>query len=239
MQFEVHGSRYNRPAWFPNIGLANYIEKDGFFQIYYGDSNDLGPNNRIINVTNGVIGSAGNPDQGVAVARAKISDVVAAAKQGKPVSWKKYHEGGWTEPGLAPGTPAGCVDGCKEGSGKFTALNLPPQGYMHGDAAYNAALKQWCIVVMSGGRIQMTEKWRKDILIAFSSDGLVWSDWQTVFHDNHSTVVYPSLMALEGEDNEVLGKTFAVVYEYRGGNSSGAPFQFSYVNVTATAASHR
>jgi hypothetical protein len=79
-------------------------------------------------------------------------------------------------------------------------------------------------------------KTRKSILVAFSSDGLLWSDWQTVYHDNHSSVVYPTLMALEGDDNEVLGETFAVVYEYRGGNSSGAPFQFNYVNVTVTAA---
>ena len=76
----VHGSRYNRPAWFPNMGLANYIEKDGYFHILYGDTNELGPGNEIINATDGV-GSAGNPDQGVAVVRAKISEVVAAAKQ--------------------------------------------------------------------------------------------------------------------------------------------------------------
>ena len=58
--------------------------------------------------------------------------------------------------------------------------------------------------------------------------------WQTVFHDNHSSVVYPTLMALEGDDNERLGQTFAVVYEYRGGNSSSAPFQFNYVNVSVS-----
>eukprot|EP01043_Picozoa_sp_COSAG02_P037509 COSAG02_NODE_2822_length_7957_cov_4.624841_1_plen_474_part_00 len=85
----VHGSRYGRPAWFPNMGLANYIEKDGFFQILYGDTNGLGPNNEIQNATDGV-GQAGNPDQGVAAVRAKIADVVAAAKQHKSVEWKKY-----------------------------------------------------------------------------------------------------------------------------------------------------
>jgi hypothetical protein len=47
-------------------------------------------------------------------------------------------------------------------------------------------------------------------------------------------VVYPTLMALEGDDNEVLGETFAVVFSYRDANSSGAPFQFNYVNVTVT-----
>ena len=60
----------------------------------------------------------------------------------------------------------------------------------------------------------------------------MWSEWQTVFANNHSQVVYPTLMSLDGEDNEHLGKTFAVVYQYRAGNSSGAPFQFNYVNIT-------
>lgn len=59
--------------------------------------------------------------------------------------------------------------------GRFTPLNLPSQGYMHGDAAYNSHLQQWCIVVMSGGRIQQTDRWRKSVLIAFSADGLLWS----------------------------------------------------------------
>jgi hypothetical protein len=39
-------------------------------------------------------------------------------------------------------------------------------------------------------------------------------------------------MALEGTDDELLGETFVVVrFLHTGGNSSGAPFQFSYVNV--------
>ena len=60
------------------MGLANYIETpDGYFQIYYGDSHDLDENNNTRNATDGA-GQTGNPDQGVAVVRAKISDVVAA-----------------------------------------------------------------------------------------------------------------------------------------------------------------
>ena len=51
-------------------------------------------------------------------------------------------------------------------------------------------------------------------------------------------VVYPSLMSY-GPDNEVLGETFAVVFEYRGGNASSAPFQFNLVNVTVDVAASR
>ena len=90
-------------------------------------------------------------------------------------------QGAWSEPALAPDA--------NSSGGSFTPINLPSQGYMHGDAAYNVALKQYVITVMSGGRIRETDQWRKRILIAFSADGFVWSEWQTVFHDNVSQVV--------------------------------------------------
>ena len=40
------------------------------------------------------------------------------------------------------------------GGGTFTPLNLPPQGYMHGDAIYVAAIDQYAIVSQSGDRKQ-------------------------------------------------------------------------------------
>ena len=169
------------------MGLANYIEKDGWFMIVFGDTNALASDGSVVNATDGD-GQAGNPDQGVAVCvptrtsavcicglrtgsggrvRAKISEVVAAAKQHKTVPWKKLYNGQFTEPALASAT--------NESGGRFTPLNLRSQGYMHGDAAFIEPLGQWCIVVMSGGRIRQTEAWRKSILIAFSPDGLSWS----------------------------------------------------------------
>ena len=126
--------------------------------------------------------------------------------------------------------------------GKFTPLNLPSQGYTHGDAAYVPAIKQWCIVTASGGRVQDTEQWMRSILIAFTPDGLTFSPWQRVWSDGldgqnrtyQGDVKYPSLMALEGEDNEVLlGSSFAVAFQYRGPSVAAekhAPFW--YVNVT-------
>ena len=51
--------------------------------------------------------------------RARIADVIGAAKQKRAVPWHKFHEGRWDQPGMG---------------GKFSPLTLPPQGYMHGDA---------------------------------------------------------------------------------------------------------
>jgi hypothetical protein len=68
------------------IGLPSYILKDGYFYVYYGDSHDLAADGRIQNTT---VGGAGNPDQGVAVVRAPVADVVAAAKVGGVTQWWK------------------------------------------------------------------------------------------------------------------------------------------------------
>ena len=38
---------------------------------------------------------------------------------------------------------------------------------------------------------------------------------------------------LEGDDNEVLGRTFAVVFQYRRPETA-APYEFDYVNVTVS-----
>eukprot|EP00935_MAST-01C_sp_MAST-1C-sp1_P001994 g1994.t1 len=228
-EHSMFGQKYGRPRWYPNMGLPSYIIKDGFFQVYYGDSHDLKCTRSgadvACKVQNTTVGGAGNPDQGVAVVRAKIDDVIEAAKKGKITEWKKYFEGKFNEPGMG---------------GKFTPLSLQPQGYMHGDAAYCEPLKLWVLAQQSGGRIRETKSWRQQILLAFSPDGLAWSDWQVVYNitgtlPKGGQVVYPSLMSLDGPSNEVLGSTFAVVFQVRQGNSSGPPFQYSYVNVTVSA----
>ena len=210
----TESAKYGRPNWFANMGLSPYIIKDGYFYSYFADTNDLSASGKVVNVT-GVPNSAGNPDQGVAVVRASVASVVDAARRHSVVAWQKYHEGGWDEPAIG---------------GAFTPLNLPVQGYMHGDAAFCEPLKKWVIVTQSGGRIEQTEQWRRQILISFSSDGIVWEQWQTVWTDDrhHQQVVYPSIMSY-GADNEVVDTTFAVVFQYR---NVSAPFQFAIVNVT-------
>lgn len=116
----------------------------GYFQVYYTDTKELLPGNKIDNIT--VPGSGGNPDQGVAVARAKIADVVAAAKKHTVVPFHKYFDGKWEEEGLAKGY--------NESAGDFTPLNLPVQHFMHGDAAYIPSIGQWAIVTPSGGFVR-------------------------------------------------------------------------------------
>jgi len=196
-----------------NMGLANYIIKDGFFQVYYQDQ--VLPDKQ----------TAGGDGTQVAVARAKVADVVAAAKQLKVAPWFKYHKGQWKEPGIG---------------GDFTPLNLKPQGYMHGDAIFVKPLNQYAIVAQTGDKGHDIKHWRKAIVLSFSSDGINWSDWQEVHSqplDNKATNCYPSLVSY-GPDNEVAGETFAVVYNYRSGEGkapiAGGDTELRAVQVTIT-----
>merc|ERR1711907_527809 len=69
-----------------NMGLVNYIIKDGFMQIYFQDST---------HPTKATGASAQ-----VATARANLTEVVAAARQLKVAPWFKYHSGAWSEPAM-------------------------------------------------------------------------------------------------------------------------------------------
>lgn len=168
---------------YANVGLANYVVKDGWFYLYFADARD-------------------RPDefiQGTAVARARLEDVLAAADKGEVSPWHKYHEGGWDEPGLG---------------GRFTALNIEPMGYLHGDAAYNSHLDRFVLVTRHGKHTGADGSRMKtgSVQIAFSGDGIHWDDWRPVHADEHLHD-YPSIVSM-GDDNEVLGKSFWVYYKY-------------------------
>jgi len=177
------GGTVGRHHPYGNIGLANYAIKDGFFYIYYTDTRD-------------------RPDtfiQGTAVARAEAERVLAAADELRTCPWHKYCEGQWSEPGRG---------------GRFTALNLEPKGYLHGDAAYNTHLGQFVLVTRHGKHTGPDGRpvERGSVLIAFSNDGIRWSQWQTVHADNHLHD-YPSIVST-GDDNELIGRAFWVYYKY-------------------------
>ena len=173
--------RRDEISGFSNIGLANYVIKDGYFYIYYADTR-YEPNAYI---------------QGTAVARARVEDVLAAAEKLEIAPWNKYYQGEWQEPGL---------------NGKFTALNLEPKGFLHGDAAYNSYLDKFVLITRYGKKPDRAPTNTGAVLISFSKDGIEWSDWQVVHEDNHLHD-YPSIISM-GDNNEILGKSFWVYYKY-------------------------
>jgi len=177
-----------------NIGYANYILKDGYFYVYYRDHMGIKP---------------GEPARdGIAIARAKVEDVVDAAENGRITVWNKYYQDKWDEPGLG---------------GKFTPLSLKTSGYMHGDAAYNSYLKKY-VMTVRGSKWEKVDK--SEIKISFSDDGFNWSEWKIIHQDQHLND-YPSIISMgsnavtsdrefvnysKDDSNEVIGKEFYVYF---------------------------
>jgi hypothetical protein len=131
---------------------------------------------------------------GLAVARVRIEDLTTKAAQGQVTPWKKYYKGQWEEDGI---------------EGRFTPLNIPPLGSMHGDAAYNSHLEKYILVVRYGKRHGGP---KGSLLISCSDDGLEWSEWKTV-HSDMELHDYPSIVS-EGDDNEVTGRSFWIYFRY-------------------------
>ena len=159
-----------------DMGHACYIQKGGYFYVYYQDTRDL-PD------------TAGH---GLAVARARIRDVMAAANKYEVTVWKKYHQKKWSENGIG---------------GAFSPLNIAPRGEMHGDAATCDYLHQYILVSRDD-----TGDEAGGVVISFSKNGIQWSAWQDVHRDNHYHD-FPTIISL-GSDNETVDKTFWIYYQY-------------------------
>jgi hypothetical protein len=133
-----------------NIGAAAVAKvNDGgsdYFYVYYND-----------------VDSAGQ--RGVAVARAKVSFVIANARNkevGPWGSWKKYYNGSWAENGWAG-----------------AATLLLPGTDTHGDLHYNRALGRYLFVASRRSPAKQQE-----IVIYESTDGIAWSNAKVVASQN-------------------------------------------------------
>ena len=183
------GVKKGGPFAWSNVGLANYVVKDGYFYLYYTDTEDH-PATLV---------------QGTAVARAKVEDVLAAAENLQAASWKKYHQGQWNEGGISGKftplniKPLGFLHGDSAYNSHLDRFVLVTRLGKYDDTPPEAPSKS------------------SSILLSFSKDGIHWSDWQVMHEDNHLHD-YPSIVSM-GDDNEVVGKSFWVYYKYCFSNS--------------------
>jgi hypothetical protein len=149
-----------------------YIVKDGYFWVYYRDTltNRAGVN--------------------LCVARAPVSSVVAAATNHASVSWQKYYNGSFSEPGLG---------------GRSSPLETGNPGVRWMDIKWSSYLQKYVMVVSVG--------WPgPDLYLAFSDDGINWSA-RTRIENDPGESFYCSLVGA-GADPQELGQSFYVYYTY-------------------------
>jgi hypothetical protein len=111
---------------------------------------------------------------GLTVARALISEVVAAAANTEVSTWNKYHDGGWTEPGT--------------GGGLSTRLESTTEAISWHDVALFEG--EYVLVGTGPGHSLLFR--------ITSNDGLSWSA-REVIATEAAEVIYPTLVPKDGE----------------------------------------
>lgn len=117
-----------------------------------------------------------------AVARARVEDVVTAAKNNTISAWTKYNRntGGWTQPGLT-GVGSNITWNIDNQTGlNATSPTYPDRYDMHTDAVYSTALGKYILVAWEQAGFQYyptignISQSNKGIYIYTSTDGINW-----------------------------------------------------------------
>jgi hypothetical protein len=130
----------------------------------------------------------------LAVARAKVADVVSAVAKGECVAWKKYYKNGWDEPAI----------GGK--SSPVESGHAPID--IQVDVKYNSYLKQY---ILASGSIKEIPGYLE---LTTSKDGIHWAPRTRVAESltpdyQQSVIVYPSIIGSDS-DPTIPGKTFYI-----------------------------
>jgi hypothetical protein len=124
-----------------------------------------------------------------AVARAPVSEVVDAARQGGVSDWRKYFDGSWDEAGL----------------GGRSSDVWPRTRLLSFDVSWNTYLHRYVLVMpdlVSGNRFELQ--------ISESADGVHWSTPATAF-ETRGEIYAPTIVGL-GNDTRTSGQAFYVLY---------------------------
>ena len=141
-----------------DVGGGGYLIIGDYFYVYFNDLLQDGDDYTVLNL---------------AVARARVSDVVdAAVNRGRAALWTKYFDGAWSEPGIG---------------GRSTPLAPGNQEVHWGDVSYNSYLNKY-ISIAAGAPWPDT-----DLYWTESEDGLRWTNYcrivSDVAHKYYVTVV--------------------------------------------------
>ena len=159
-----------------DVGWGAYAIVGEYFYLYFKDLLHVGDQFRPVNL---------------AVARAKIEDVLDAAEKGSEVtSWEKFHQGSWDEPGIG---------------GRSSPLTEKDENsIILADVAYSSYLKKYISIVVGG-------PWPTTGLnLCESADGIHWSNCRKIVEDEGHNY-YATLIGL-GHNPHLLDREFFVYY---------------------------
>jgi len=156
------------------VTAGSFVIVGDYFYIYFRDYREDGSINEL------------------AVARARVADVVAAAIDGVVVPWTKYFNERWEEPGLG-------------GFSSFLETGNPLVRWL--DVSYNEFSGRYIMVVAG-----MPGPGQVSLYLISSPDGLAWSP-RTLVQGQTGENMYPTLVGTS-DGQRTTGATFYIFYTY-------------------------
>jgi len=160
-----------------DVGWGAYAIVGEYFYLYFRDLLHVGDQFRPVNL---------------AVARAKIEDVLDAAEKGSEVTgWEKFYQGAWAEPGIG---------------GRSSPLTEKDfdSFILMSDVAYSSYLNKYTGIVIGEPWPNTTLYWIE------SSDGIHWGNYRKLVADEGHNY-YVTLIGLE-QNPHLLDREFYVYY---------------------------
>jgi hypothetical protein len=173
-----------------NVGGTPLLAVGDYFHVYF---NEHGPAGRRL-----------------AVARARITDVVAAAQNHAVTAWRKYSDGSWDEDGLTGLGSAVLPDGAIRGGHPAD---------LHADAAYNRAvglymITRWCYQEGAGR-----------LYLHMSPDGVHFESQYLLDEEPGQWMPYSTFLAHEQDretnDMSSVGAEFYVLINHKSAENYG------------------
>lgn len=155
------------------LPAAAYVIVNGYFYVYAKDRP-----------------AYDKPTTWLTVARARVTDVVAAAASGAVSPWNKYFNGAWTEPGLG---------------GKASPLETGNPAVRNSDVAFSQATGRYVMVVIAAISAD-----RDGVYLIESDDGLAWGPRRAI-DEGPNLKLFPAVVGL-GADPRAVGAQFNVYY---------------------------
>ncbi|MFC4528142.1 hypothetical protein ISN76_14060 [Dyella halodurans] len=166
-----------------NIQGAPYIVKDGYFYVYFTDSP-----------------TGDSSSLGIGVARASVSDVIAAAQAGNVGTnlWQKYYNGSFSQPGLG-GQPS----------------PIAPWGITHTQAVHSSYTGKYYLPLtfMSWGGVDTSVKLYESTDAVTWTPSLVIADESAASQRPNGGYQYCSAVDRDGSVNGEVGQYFYVYCE--------------------------
>lgn len=127
-----------------------------------------------------------------AVARARISEVIQAARKGEKVEWMKFNNGAWDQDGFT-------------GVASDIMSNMDKTFNMHCKVSFVPSIEKYLMITYENGK--------ENVFLLLSDDGLNWKVAETIMdHNTNDKASYPFIVDAYTDDAHQIDNDFHIYW---------------------------